>query len=313
MVRENALHLYLGGHLSWYDSQKRKRLEIPLPKSTLLTQVLTDLNIPIAEIAVGVVNGNPVFLFDEVAVKNSDQVELYPPVGGGEKELAMALSANDILKAEFEYIAQTAIQANEDRARVSNYYFVTMGAAIGAILSAKLDVGSIAVHLAFAAVFAVLTFIGFSTLMQLARLRTAWQDSVRAMNVIKDFYVLHAQDFKLDAAFLWRSASVPAGSSKKTVSFFLALSILAVSFATATATCVYLGITILDLGNFQLDVTTGLIIGIVSFCVGIVIAIIEYKWYMRLVTESEHHQRERYHAHLEKYKTVLTARDLPGF
>lgn len=305
------MQLYLGGHLSWYDSQKRKRLEISLSKSTLLTQVLTDLNIPIAEIAVGVVNGSPVFLFDNISVTDADKVELYPPVGGGEKELAMALNANDILKAEFEYIAHTAIQANEDRARVSNYYFVTMGAAIGAILSAKLDPGSIAVHLAFVGVFAVLTFIGFSTLMQLARLRTAWQDSVRAMNVIKDFYVLHAQDFKLDAAFLWRSTSVPAGSSKKTVSFFLALSILAITFGTATATCVYLGITILDLGNFQLDLTTGLIVGIASFCVGTALAIFQYKWYMRLVTESENYQRERYQNHLEKYKAVLTGPSLP--
>ena len=35
------------------------------------------------------------------------------------------LDVNDILIAEFNYIASTAFQANEDRARVSNYYLMT--------------------------------------------------------------------------------------------------------------------------------------------------------------------------------------------
>jgi hypothetical protein len=35
----------------------------------------------------------------------------------------------EILVAEFNYIASTAFQANEDRARVSNYYLMSAGAA----------------------------------------------------------------------------------------------------------------------------------------------------------------------------------------
>ena len=35
------------------------------------------------------------------------------------------LDVNEILIAEFNYIANTAFQANEDRARVSNYYLMT--------------------------------------------------------------------------------------------------------------------------------------------------------------------------------------------
>ena len=49
------------------------------------------------------------------------------------------LDVNEILVAEFEYIAKTAFQANEDRARVSNYYLMTAGAAVAAILGAKIE------------------------------------------------------------------------------------------------------------------------------------------------------------------------------
>jgi len=45
-----------------------------------------------------------------------------------------SLDVNEILVTEFEYIAATAFQANEDRARVSNYYLMTAGAAVAAIL-----------------------------------------------------------------------------------------------------------------------------------------------------------------------------------
>ena len=77
------MHLYLGGHLSWYDSQKRSRIDVHLIVPTSLTQVLNDLRVPIAEIAVGTINGKALFKFDDVIVRDNDQIELYPPVGGG--------------------------------------------------------------------------------------------------------------------------------------------------------------------------------------------------------------------------------------
>ncbi len=77
------MQLHLGGHLSWYDPQKRAQVEVRLSQPTRLTQVLQSLGVPIAEIAVGVINGTAVFSFDDVMVTDADQVELYPPVGGG--------------------------------------------------------------------------------------------------------------------------------------------------------------------------------------------------------------------------------------
>ena len=80
---EVFVQLYLGGHLSWYDPQKRKRIDVRLAQPTLLINVLRDLDLPVDEIAVGMVNGKSVFSLDDVTVTDADKIELYPPVGGG--------------------------------------------------------------------------------------------------------------------------------------------------------------------------------------------------------------------------------------
>ena len=47
------------------------------------------------------------------------------------------LNPNTILQAEFEYIATTATQSNEDRAKVTSFYFVTVGSLLAAIFGAQ--------------------------------------------------------------------------------------------------------------------------------------------------------------------------------
>ncbi len=76
------MHLHLAGHLAWYDTQKRSRLIIQLAEPVGLSDLLRDLGIPIAEIAVATVNGVVVEL-ETARVSNTDRVELFPPVGGG--------------------------------------------------------------------------------------------------------------------------------------------------------------------------------------------------------------------------------------
>ncbi len=76
------MRLHLGGHLAWYESQKRSRVEISVPRSTLLIDVLRELVIPPGEIAIAVVNGAAVDL-QTARVSDADRVELFPPVGGG--------------------------------------------------------------------------------------------------------------------------------------------------------------------------------------------------------------------------------------
>ncbi len=76
------MHLHLGGHLSWYDPAKRSRLEISLPQPVLLNDLIVTLGLPIAEIAIFVVNGQGASP-TETLILDSDHVELFPPVGGG--------------------------------------------------------------------------------------------------------------------------------------------------------------------------------------------------------------------------------------
>jgi hypothetical protein len=44
---------------------------------------------------------------------------------------------DELLAAEFNYIAQTAIQANEDRARVSSFYLIAVGSLVAAMFGAQ--------------------------------------------------------------------------------------------------------------------------------------------------------------------------------
>jgi sulfur carrier protein ThiS len=76
------VHLHLGGHLGWYDSQKRSRLVIHLGEPILLSALLERLEIPAAEIAVATINRQAVEL-GRAQVLDGDSVELFPPIGGG--------------------------------------------------------------------------------------------------------------------------------------------------------------------------------------------------------------------------------------
>jgi hypothetical protein len=48
------------------------------------------------------------------------------------------LSPGEMLQSEFTYIAQTAFQANEDRARVTTLYLVNLGGLVAALVSSQL-------------------------------------------------------------------------------------------------------------------------------------------------------------------------------
>ncbi len=75
------MRIHLGGHLSWYDPQKRTDLDIPLSSPTDLAAVVRQIGLPVDEISVIAVNGASTGL--DVQVSDSDSVELFPPIGGG--------------------------------------------------------------------------------------------------------------------------------------------------------------------------------------------------------------------------------------
>lgn len=130
---------------------------------------------------------------------NSEQLELTPNP---------ALDLNEMLIAEFNYVTQTAFQANENRARVVAFYLSSVASLGLAICSIQLQSTEYNFYWAFVALFGILIIWGFLTLLQLVRLRLAWYDSVQAMNQIKKYYVerVPIDDEDILKAIRWRDA-----------------------------------------------------------------------------------------------------------
>jgi hypothetical protein len=156
-----------------------------------------------------------------------------------------SLSSDTILTAEFEYVAQTAFQANEDRARVATFYLVTLGTLVAAILTTQAEsLQDRLVYWAFAVLFGVLTLASVLTLLQLARLRQAWFDSVSAMNQIKEFYIERVQQVQLEEAFRWRMNTLPDRFKPWSISSLLAIQVALLGGVTLGAAIVFAGLAL---------------------------------------------------------------------
>jgi len=151
----------------------------------------------------------------------------YPPV-----------ELDELLAAEYDYIAQTATQANEDRARVSSFYLIAVGSLVAALFGTQLfdtDKFTTTVKIMFGGLFVLLTLLGTSTIMQLARLRAAWHESMLAMNQIKAFAM--QQNPELKNAFRWKAETLPAKYKVGSVSYYQAFEVALIGglmFAAAT-------------------------------------------------------------------------------
>jgi len=133
-----------------------------------------------------------------------------------------------ILVAEFEYIAQTAFQANEDRARASEFFLISFGTLLAAVLTTQFgDVETRFLYRLFIVLFTVVGVWGALTVLQLCRLRQAWLESVRAMNAIKDAVI--AKSPETAGYFRWRTGSIPRAYKPWSVGFLLALQVSMVS------------------------------------------------------------------------------------
>ena len=145
---------------------------------------------------------------------------------------------DELLAAEYIYIAQTATQANEDRARVSSFYLIAVGSLMAALFGTQLfdtDKFTQTVKIMFSGLFVLLTLLGTSTIMQLARLRSAWYESMLAMNQIKAFAM--SQNPELKKAFRWKTETLPARYKVGSVSYYQAFEVALIGglmFAAAT-------------------------------------------------------------------------------
>jgi glucose uptake protein GlcU len=154
------------------------------------------------------------------------------------KEKNIPVELDELLAAEFNYIAQTAAQAFEDRARVSSFYLIAVGSFVAALLGTQFfdpQKFNREVQLIFSGVFLLLTFLGTSTVMQLAQLRSAWYESMMAMNQLKDFAMQQNPD--LAKAFRWKTGTLPAKYKRGSVSYYQALEVALIGglmFSAAT-------------------------------------------------------------------------------
>ena len=141
-----------------------------------------------------------------------------------------SLDFDELLAAEYDYIAQTASQAHEDRARVSSFYLIAVGSLVAALFSTQLfepDSFTQTVKIMFGGLFILLTLLGTTTIMQLARLRGAWFESMQAMNQLKEFMV--SQNNELAKAFLWTNDSLPSKFKTDSVSYYQAVEVALIS------------------------------------------------------------------------------------
>jgi len=138
-----------------------------------------------------------------------------------------SLDPGEILIAEYNYITQTVFQANEDRARVASFYLVSFGGFIAALFSAQFNFSANLTQLVnwgFAGLFLALAIMGYLTLLQLARLRNAWFESVRAMNQIKEYYISKFPSLK--SAFAWRGHTTPTKFKVNSVGFYMVVQVV---------------------------------------------------------------------------------------
>ena len=150
---------------------------------------------------------------------------------------------DEILKTEFEYIARTAFQADEDHARVSSFFLVAVGSLIAALFSTQFfnnSNNSVFIAWAFGGLFFILTLLGTLTMLQLSRLRAAWYDSMLAMNQLKDYWIHHSEAGDLMKAFKWDTKTLPAKYKLNSVSFFQAVEVALLSGITFGAAVYFL-------------------------------------------------------------------------
>ncbi|HLF72766.1 MAG TPA: hypothetical protein VI524_00340 [Anaerolineales bacterium] len=168
---------------------------------------------------------------------------------------------DELLAAEYDYIAQTAAQAHEDRARVASFYLIAVGSLFAAMFGTQLfdpAFFSRTVNLMFSGLFLLLTLLGTSTIMQLARLRASWYESALAMNQLKEYMVSQNKD--LARAFRWTTDTLPSKYKTSSVSYYQALEVALIGGLMFGAAIFFLQQAFVAIGvlNWIVSITAGL-------------------------------------------------------
>ena len=155
------------------------------------------------------------------------------------KKEALSIDPEDMLSAEFAYIAETAAQAHEDRTSVISFFLIAVGSPLAAFFSTELLGSSnfVVTYGLFSGLFFVLTVVGTTTILQLARLRAAWYESMLAMNHMKEFIIQHSE-FDISGAFRWRVSTAPEKFNVNSVNFYQAIEVAILS-GLLFAACIF--------------------------------------------------------------------------
>lgn len=192
------------------------------------------------------------------------------------EEQGLRVELDELLAAEFNYIALTATQANEDRARVSSFYLIAVGSLVAALFSTQFfepDRLTQAVRLMFSGLFILLTVLGASTVLQLAQLRSAWHESMRAMNQIKDYAM--KQNPELAEAFRWRTSTIPRKYKRSSISYYQALEVSIIGGLTFGAAMFFLQ---------QAFLPVSVLTWFISLLLGVLAVYIQMALYKRMLT-----------------------------
>jgi hypothetical protein len=182
---------------------------------------------------------------------------------------------DELLASEFDYIAQTAIQANEDRARVSSFYLIAVGSLLAAMFGTQFfdpNFFSQTVNIMFGGLFVLLTLLGTSTIMQLARLRTAWYESMLAMNQLKDYMM--SENKSLVNAFRWKTVTLPSKYKTDSVSYYQTVEVALISGLMFGAAAFFIQ---------QAFFSIGLVHWIISILMGLLTVYFQLSIYKRTV------------------------------
>lgn len=187
-----------------------------------------------------------------------------------------ALNNEEFLNSEYQYIAQNAFQANEDRSRVTSFYFVSVGSFVAAILGTRFEPEQSTISLAFFFLFTILTFMGALTTAQLARLRAAWHEAVEAMDTIKEYYIQHAPE--LEPAFKWRAKQIPPTNKPYSIANLMAVEVAMLSALTSGA-AIYFLFSFVGIVNLitWIAVLLSVILGYVA----------QWSWYRYLLVDNQ--------------------------
>jgi hypothetical protein len=191
------------------------------------------------------------------------------------KKSSPPIELDEVLAAEYNYIVQTATQANEDRARIASFYLISVGSLVATILGTQfLDPQTFTqtIKFLFSGLFILLTLMGSSTILQLARLRASWYESMLAMNQIKDFMM--SQNKELKHALRWTASTLPSKYKTDSISYFQAREAAVISGITFGAAVFFAQYAV-----FSLSVITW----VVSAVAGIIVALVQLSVYKRIL------------------------------